>query len=114
MAQVGFKATLLPAAVSAFCKRASDLPDVRLLAHAGSGVVHGRLPGPLTLEAVQEMLQGLRPVAEAARGSLILPRCPTAWKKTLAVWGPPRADGGLSRRIKEQFDPRGLFNPGRF
>jgi glycolate oxidase FAD binding subunit len=112
-AWLSFKASLLPASVGAFCKRAAALPGVRLHAHVGSGIVRGHLTGPLTLEAVQEMLQGLRTVAEAGRGSLTLPRCPTVWKKTLPVWGSPRSDTALARQVKAQFDPRGLFNPGR-
>jgi glycolate oxidase FAD binding subunit len=108
-----FKAALLSASVGTFCQRAAALPGVRLHAHAGSGIVRGHLTGPLTADAVQEMLQGLRTVTESARGSLTLPRCPTAWKKTLPIWGQARSDAALARRVKEQFDPRGLFNPGR-
>ena len=84
---LSFKAGLLPAQVGAFCKQASALPGVRLHAHAGSGIVYGHLGGPLTLAAVPDMLKGLRTAAEAGRGSLMLTRCPTAWKKTLPVWG---------------------------
>ncbi len=107
-ALLSFKAALLPASVGAFCQRAAAHPGVRLHAHTGSGIVHGNLTGPLTADAVQEMLQGLRTIAEAGRGSLTLPRCPTAWKKTLPIWGPPRSDAALARRVKEQFDPRAV------
>jgi glycolate oxidase FAD binding subunit len=110
---LSFKAGLLPAQVGAFCKQASVLPGVHLHAHAGSGIVYGHLGGPLTLAAVPDMLKEVRRAAETGRGSLILTRCPTVWKKTLPVWGPPRSDAALARRIKEQFDPQGIFNPGR-
>jgi FAD/FMN-containing dehydrogenase len=30
------------------------------------------------------------------------------------VWGQPRGDLGLMRQVKDQLDPRRLFNPGRF
>jgi glycolate oxidase FAD binding subunit len=54
--------------------------------------------------------------ADAVRlgGNLTLPRCPTAWKGRLRVWGQPRDDGAVASRIKQALDPRGLLNPGRF
>ena len=47
-------------------------------------------------------------------GSLIVPRCPTAWKETLRVWGDPRGDWPVGARVKEALDPAGVLNPGRF
>jgi glycolate oxidase FAD binding subunit len=76
--------------------------------------VYGHFSGDLTLERLQEMLKGLQDAAEAAQGNLILPRCPPEWKRSLPVWGRPRDDAWLMREVKAKFDPRGLFNPGRF
>ena len=53
-------------------------------------------------------------MAVAAQGNLIVTRCPPAWKAALPVWGAPRDDAWLMRRVKDALDPRGLFNPGRF
>jgi glycolate oxidase FAD binding subunit len=115
-AVLGFKANLLPHAVADFCLKAAAFPEgVLLQAHAGSGIVRGHLgAGGLTLERVQAMLKELADAAGAARGNLVLPRCPPEWKRSLPVWGAPRGDLGLMRKVKEQLDPRGLFNPGRF
>jgi FAD/FMN-containing dehydrogenase len=30
------------------------------------------------------------------------------------VWGPPRPDFGLMRRVKNSFDPKNVLAPGRF
>jgi len=114
-AALSFKANLLPEAVAGFCLRAAEFPEgPQVQAHAGSGIVRGHLPDGLTLERVQAMLKELTDVAVAARGNLVLPRCPPAWKQSLPVWGAPRGDAWLMRKVKELLDPRGLFNPGRF
>ncbi len=114
-ARLSFKANLLPGAVASFCLQAAELAGgVRLSAHAGSGIVHGGLFGDLTLHRVQEMLKGLHDSAAAARGNVILPRCPVEWKRTLPVWGRPRGDAALMREVKVKLDPNNLFNPDRF
>jgi glycolate oxidase FAD binding subunit len=113
--QLTFKANLLPAAVASFCARAEALAEgILLQAHAGSGVVRGHLSGDLTLGGVQAMLEGLHQCAGEAQGNLVLVRCPPDWKRTLPVWGRPRTDTALMRRVKEKLDPKRLFNPGRF
>ncbi len=114
-ARLTFKANLLPSAVADFCRQAADLPDgLRLQAHAGKGIVIGHAGGDLTTERAAAMLKGLLARATASRGNLIVTRCPPAWKTTLPVWGTPREDAWLMRRVKDSLDPRGLFNPGRF
>ena len=114
-ARLSFKANLLPGAVASFCQRAAEsVDDVRLQAHAGSGIVHGRLGGDLTLGRVQEILKLLQDAAVAAQGNVILLRCPPEWKRSLPVWGRPRGDAWAMREVKSKLDPKGLFNPGRF
>jgi glycolate oxidase FAD binding subunit len=114
-AALSFKANLLPAAVAGFCLQAAAVGEGMLIqAHAGSGIVRGHLTGDLTLERVEAMLKELTAVAAAAKGNLVLPRCPPEWKRALPVWGAPRGDAWLMRTVKERLDPRGLFNPGRF
>jgi glycolate oxidase FAD binding subunit len=105
-----FKANLLPSAVAAFCRQAAGL---LIQAHAGSGIVIGHAAGDLTADRATAMLKGLLTTATAARGNLIVTRCPPAWKAALPVWGVPRGDAWLMRRVKDALDPRGLFNPGR-
>jgi glycolate oxidase FAD binding subunit len=112
---LSFKANLLPQAVADFCQQAATLPEpVELHAHAGSGIVRGKIKGALTLERVAAMLEELTDKAVRASGNLVLSRCPVEWKCQLPVWGRGRGDLWLMRRVKEQLDPRNLFNPGRF
>jgi len=113
-ARLTFKANVLPSAVADFCRQAADLPDGLLMqAHAGSGIVIGHASGDLTAERAAAMLKGRLATATAAHGNLIVTRCPPAWKAALPVWGAPRGDAWLMRRVKEALDPRDVFNPGR-
>jgi glycolate oxidase FAD binding subunit len=113
-ARLTMKANLLAGRTAAWCLRAEALPEGPLLhSQAGSGIVRAHLTGDLTLPRATEMLTGLAREA-GAEGNLVLPRCPTAWKRDLPVWGRPRNDLALMRQVKEQLDPHRLFNPGRF
>jgi glycolate oxidase FAD binding subunit len=117
-ARLSFKANLLPTGVAEFCESVVRVgaASEEFLVHgqAGSGIVRGHLNGDLTLERVREMLEGFNDRAQAAKGNVILPRCPPGWKHSLPVWGRPRNDLWLMRQVKEKLDPRRLFNPGRF
>jgi glycolate oxidase FAD binding subunit len=114
-AALTFKANLLPGGTAAFCRQAMALhPGVLLQAHAGNGIVRGHVPGDLTVDKARAMLTSLQEAAGSSRGNVVVLRCPAAWKKELPVWGAPRGDGWLMRAVKDQLDPRRLFNPGRF
>jgi glycolate oxidase FAD binding subunit len=114
-AQLTFKANLLPRAVAGFCIMVDSLPQRPLLqAHAGNGIVFGHFGPELTLPHAQAILKELQDTAETAMGNVVVLRCPPAWKRDLPIWGKPRADAWLMRRVKEQLDPKGIFNPGRF
>jgi glycolate oxidase FAD binding subunit len=52
--------------------------------------------------------------AAAHRGHVVLFAAPARCKEGIDVWGAPPAAHSLMRKIKQQFDPDGLLNPGRF
>jgi len=54
--------------------------------------------------------------AEAAKhsGNLIVEAAPRDLKEKVSVWGRPRSDYGVMRRLKEEMDPVGVLNSGRF
>jgi glycolate oxidase FAD binding subunit len=86
-------------------------------AHAGSGVVRAcYLLGPEAppAEVLASGLEELRRESEKAEGSLVLQAAPAALKARLDAWGKPGGAFDVMRRLKADFDPRGLCNPGRF
>ena len=107
------RANLLPSDIAAFCLLADMLPyALQLRVHAGNGIVIGHVDD-LTLDKARTMLKTLLDAVEP-EGNVMVTRCPTEWKRRLPIWGKPRGDYWLMRRIKEALDPRGIFNPGRF
>jgi glycolate oxidase FAD binding subunit len=84
---------------------------VRTLAHAANGVVRVAVarPGP-----VPALVQVLRPSLESRGGSLVVHRATPEVKAAVDVWGDAGPGAGLMRRIKQAFDPGGVFAPGRF
>jgi FAD/FMN-containing dehydrogenase len=88
-----------------------------VVAHAGSGVVWACfLLGPKAPpeEVLADALEGLRREAMAAEGSLVLQDAPPILKARVDAWGKPGDGFDVMRRLKAEFDPRGLCNPGRF
>ena len=78
----------------------------------GTGTGHIQLHGPedpLTASFAQ-----LRHMTTAQGGSLVVLDIIDLLDYTLDVWGEPPAALSLMRRLKGQFDPAGILNPGRF
>jgi len=86
-------------------------------AHAGSGVVRACfLLGPEAppVEVLAGAFEELRRESEKAEGSLVLQAAPAVLKAQVDAWGKPGGAFEVMRRLKANFDPRGLCNPGRF
>jgi glycolate oxidase FAD binding subunit len=63
--------------------------------------------------ALPAMLRELRAALEAGGGSLVVLRQPPG-EAQVEVWGSPGDALPLMLALKQQFDPRGTFNPGRY
>ena len=114
--EVVLKANLLPSCVCSFiAKLLSVAPSCSIEAHAASGIVLARIAGLSPSEATQAILKKLQPAALAAGGNLVVLSSPEGVEPTRRViWGPAPAEAALMQSVKDQFDPRGLLNPGRF
>jgi glycolate oxidase FAD binding subunit len=113
-ATISFKANLRPHATASFILKARSLAEPRLLhAYPGNGIVFGHVYGDLTMDRAQAIVKELQDLAAEGQGNLAVLRCPSAWKNHLPIWGRPRGDEWLMRKIKKHLDPNDIFNPGR-
>ncbi len=92
------------------CSRRDVAP--RISGHAGTGVTFVALPGEE--EAQAGVIEELREIWVRRGGSVVVTKAPVSLKRRVEAWGPAGDHLGLSRRVKEKFDPRGILNPGRF
>ena len=89
---------------------------VAAVGEAGSGVLWLGLSGPLDAGALQRAMLGpLRAALADEGGALVVERAPGAAKAELDVWGPVAPEAlAIMERLKREFDPEGVLNPGRF
>ena len=83
---------------------------------AGSGVLWLALGGATSGDALDRgLIRPLRGRLAGEGGSLVVERAPRAIKATLDVWGPVGPETlAIMTRLKREFDPLGILNPGRF
>jgi len=92
--------------------------DCALVCHCGNGILYSYvLVGdelPSKKNALIEFVEKLTTLAVKNEGNLVVESSPLAIKEKVAVWGHPRGDLRIVRRLKEEIDPAGILNPGRF
>jgi glycolate oxidase FAD binding subunit len=110
------KFSVLPASVAETCGRIRLLTDS--LGVQWRAVVQGTGLGWLRLEAsnapaIHQLLHTLRPELEHVGGSLVVLHRPAAMP-AIDAWGSGGDAFPLMLSVKQQLDPRGTLNPGRF
>ncbi len=70
--------------------------------------------GEMSANAALETLSQARQAAHGLDGRLVIERCPPEIKQRLDVWDDVGESLAIMRRMKEQYDARGILNPGRF
>lgn len=92
--------------------------DCAFICHAGNGVLYSYiLPGKnfrSKIESFVELIGKLTAEAAKNEGNLVVESSPLLIKKKVDVWGQSRSDYLVVRRLKEQMDPAGILNVGRF
>ena len=112
---------LLPAQVAAFTENLEAAAREHGLAarvdcRPGLGAVSALWRGDSRSvdEQGPPLIADLRGMVDGLRRSLVVEGCPAALKQRIDVWGDPRLDFPLMRRLKEQLDPQSTLSPGRF
>ena len=70
--------------------------------------------GEQSEDSVLEAVSGARAAAHAVGGRLVIERCPPGVKAAMDVWDDVGDSLDVMRRMKEQYDPDSILNPGRF
>ena len=120
---LGLKINLPPAAVGEFTAAVAAMAAEEpwgIIADAGFGVAQllrwGDMPGEDDEAALAE-IAAIREKARALGGTAIVEHCPRSVKERIDVWDGGTLGAGelaVMRRIKANFDPAGILNPGRF
>jgi glycolate oxidase FAD binding subunit len=92
--------------------------DCAFISHAGNGIMYSHaLPGENFRrrgESFVTLIEKLTAEAMKYGGGLVVESSPLSIKKKVDVWGQSRSDYLVARRLKEQIDPAGILNIGRF
>src|SRR5262245_50150934 len=116
------KLNCLPNQVAPMAERLEKLSkglnaELRLKAHAGSGVIRAYLAFEESATAPTQFVQqvqNLRAELKSSRGTVIVEFAPASLKAGIDVWGYDFKDKALMQQIRQQYDPGGILNPGRF
>jgi len=88
------------------------------ISRAGRGVAYSYWWSAGNTDGMEDslvtLIGGLRSLTDKLGGTVVVESCPLAVKERVDVWGASKDEERLMRRIKEQFDPKGVLNPGRF
>jgi len=92
--------------------------ECAFICHAGNGILHSYILAGKNLkskvESFVELVGMLTSEAVKNEGNLVVESSPLLIKKKVDVWGESRSDYLVVRRLKEQIDPAGILNIGRF
>jgi glycolate oxidase FAD binding subunit len=92
--------------------------DCAFICHSGNGILYSYiLPGKnfrSKIESFVELIKKLTSEVVKNEGNLVVESSPLLIKKNVDVWGQSRGDYLVVGRLKEQIDPVGILNRGRF
>lgn len=109
------KISVPPSAVTAMVGRILAVdPACAILAHAGNGIILARFAKFDPADVSKVVIENLRPAAVHEGGSLTVVSSRVGNLTPHVVWGPRVEATPLMERIKRQFDPQDILNPGRF
>lgn len=123
---IAIKVSLPPSAVAGYIERLTALAveaslPLKTHAYVTTGLVLA-YAGPAAVDALVRVIEQARALSVTSGGALVVTSAPVEVKQRIDVWGDPSTGSEqapssalpLMRRLKEQFDPRGTLNPGRY
>jgi glycolate oxidase FAD binding subunit len=88
-------------------------PDASIIGHMGFGVILINWPSGANFDG-HKLAEFAFSLANRHGGMAIIERCPTAVKMNTDVFGDVGASLEIMKRMKRQYDPGRVLNPGRF
>jgi glycolate oxidase FAD binding subunit len=109
------KLTAVPSAVPALVGQILEIdPAATIQSHAANGIIVARFAKFDAADLTAGLVGRLRPAAIQHGGSLTVLASQFEGLTQQIVWGGRNEASEFVERIKQQFDPRGILNPGRF
>ena len=119
--ELGLRVTLPPSNVGAMVDSLGNEEDLAIVADPGFGVVQVYRwgvdsHGGIEVRTAIEQIESVRTAVRGLRGTVVVEVCPPEVKAGIDVWqgAAGEAELAIMRRIKQNFDPAGILNPGRF
>jgi len=111
------KASVLVTDIPKVFEKVKDLSknsalEILASARAGNGVLIISLDGEIS--KLIEAIISLRDLVNSLRGTLIIQEAPVTLKSEMDVWGDMGSSLYIMKKLKSQFDPNCIMNPGRF
>ena len=90
--------------------------SVEMVCHVGYGtaLVGWHPAGDLSPGQAERVVVRTREAVHALGGRVVVERCPLEVKHNLDVWDEIGEPLQIMRRMKQQYDPKGTLNPGRY
>ena len=111
------KATCLPSDAVTLVGRIQQISgeDWAVSCNMVNGVVYGYWwDEGVSIDDLETRVKRVREITGELNGHCVIEGCPRELKERIDVWGLEGPQVYLMKRIKEQFDPNGTLNPGRF
>ncbi|MCH8854552.1 MAG: hypothetical protein IID41_18145 [Planctomycetes bacterium] len=109
------KADLTASRVIGFVRLVQAIdPQASIQAHAGSGVVLVRFSQFPADRLTGDLVGRMQPAAAASNGTLVVLSYPEGGLTPKSFLGGVQLPLAAMKSVKQQFDPLGILNPGRF